>query len=108
MPDTPRWGLSVSDLAIIRSALARNPRIRRVLLFGSRAKGNYRTGSDIDLALVGDHLTRQDIVETSMTLNEETPLPYRFDVVDRNHLENRDLTEHIDRIGQELYTRYAG
>lgn len=105
MPDPNRWGLSESDLATIRSVLERHPRIRRAVVFGSRAKGTHRRGSDVDLALTGDALSRQDIVETSQALNEETPLPYRFDVIDRDKLENRELAEHIDRVGQELYVR---
>ena len=101
MPEA--FGLSEQDLSTIRLVLSRNPRIHCALLFGSRAKGTFRRGSDVDLALVGDGLSREDILETSLALNEETPLPYRFDVVDRDRLESRELVEHIDRVGQKLY-----
>lgn len=102
MPEA--FGLSEQDLSIIRSILSRNPRIHCALLFGSRAKGTFRRGSDVDLALIGDDLSREDVLDTSLALNEETPLPYRFDVVDRARIENRELVEHIDRVGQELYS----
>lgn len=98
------FGLSEQDLSIIRSVLSHNPRIRSALLFGSRAKGTFRRGSDVDLALIGDGLSREDILDTSLALNEETPLPYRFDVVDRGRIESQELAEHIDRIGQKLYS----
>jgi predicted nucleotidyltransferase len=105
MPDASRWGLSEEDISRIRSVFRRNSRIRQVILFGSRAKGTFRRGSDIDLALLGEGLSREDELDASLALNEETPLPYRFDVVDRAHLESRELAEHIDRVGQELYTQ---
>jgi predicted nucleotidyltransferase len=52
MPDASRWGLSEEDISRIRSVFRRNSRIRQVILFGSRAKGTFRRGSDIDLALL--------------------------------------------------------
>jgi predicted nucleotidyltransferase len=105
MTDALRWGLTDQDLAILREALARNPHIQRALIFGSRAKGTFHRGSDVDLALCGDELTREDLVQTSDYLNEEIPLPYRFDVLDRARLTNKELSEHIDRVGQEIYRR---
>ena len=107
MPDSVSGGLVEQDLVVIRSVLARNPRIRKAVLFGSRAKGTHRRGSDVDLALTGDALTREDVVAASLALNEESPLPYRFDVLDLDKIENRDLVEHINRVGLEIYRSSA-
>jgi predicted nucleotidyltransferase len=105
MSDFVESGLSDADLTTIRSVFVRNSRIWRAILFGSRAKGTFRRGSDVDIALEGEELSREDIVSISLVLNEETNLPYRFDVVDRNRLENQELAEHIDRVGWKLYQR---
>lgn len=94
-------GLRTEDLELLRSVLARFPAVTSVKLFGSRAKGTHRNGSDVDLALFGDRsaLGHDLLLEISEVLNEETPLPYRFDLVDYAALENEALRDHIDRVG---------
>ena len=79
------------------------PDIAEARLFGSRAKGNYKVGSDIDIAV---RFRRKDSVRRATLLNElhdrleeELPLPYFFDLVDYNAINNSALKEHIDRVG---------
>ncbi len=79
--------------------------IDAVVLFGSRAKGNYKPGSDVDLAVKGDRITPRIVAQLSDLLNEELPLPYFFDVVHYNTLESKPLADHIDRVGVVLYDR---
>ena len=95
-------GLSKEDLKIITDLLRRYPAIKEAILFGSRAKGNQKQGSDVDIAISGpgsELLTAQ----ISGELNEETTLPYTFDVVALDSLENQALKEHIQRVGISFY-----
>ena len=69
-----------------------------------RAKGNYKPGSDVDIALKGSEV---DFLVASISgeLNEETPLPYTFDVVAIDALDNEALKEHIQRVGVSFYKK---
>jgi predicted nucleotidyltransferase len=98
-----RFGLTESDLAILCHALRLEPAVEKALIFGSRAKGNYRHGSDVDLALMGAHLTSRQVANISEYLNEETALPYRFDVLDYNTIHEPALVAHIDRVGEIIF-----
>lgn len=104
MSDT---GLTENDLDVIVSAVAAFKSVQDLVLFGSRAKGSYKRGSDVDLALKGDELTYEDLVQIDLELNENRPLPYKFDVVDYHRLDNPELKSHIDRVGVNLYHREA-
>lgn len=75
------FGLLDRDLAWIKRALANYPEIEGALVFGSRAMGNYKKGSDVDLAIKGKRVSRGTVNRLSDDLNEEYPLPYFFDVV---------------------------
>lgn len=96
-------GLAFHDLDLILSVFRRNPSISEVLLYGSRAKGNYKPESDIDLAIVGvsDELQVEKISEEL----DQLPLPYRFDVVGYEAIRHSPLREHIERVGLSIYRR---
>lgn len=102
--DNEAFGLSVSDLQQIISVFKAFPEIEQALIFGSRAKGTYKKGSDIDIALIGQNL---DTIVTAISyqLNQELLLPYFFDVVDYNSISHLDLKAHIDRVGKTIYTK---
>jgi uncharacterized protein len=96
-------GISEKSLEIICGALRAFSAVEEVIVFGSRAKGNPKNGSDIDLALRGSGVTPTLALEISAILNERLPLPYFFDVLSYDHIENPDLKDHIDRVGKPLY-----
>lgn len=96
-------GLSSKDLTLIRQAAEAYPEIEQLVLFGSRAKGNYRKGSDVDLAVMGSKVTYETITQLADRLNEELPLPWFFDVLDYHTLTEPALKEHIDRVGLVLF-----
>ena len=100
-------GLTEADLDVIVTAVAAYESVEDLVLFGSRAKGSYKRGSDVDLALKGDALTYDDVVQIEFELNENRPLPYKFDVVDYQRLDNPELKSHIDRVGVNLHHREA-
>lgn len=98
-------GLSSSDIEAIKTVAGRCDRVEKVLIFGSRAKGTYQNGSDVDLALKGRNLSFTDISRISDELNEETIMPYRFDVLDYNRISEPKLKEHINRNGILIFNR---
>lgn len=97
-----RFGLSESEIDIIRKHLSKYPEIEKATIFGSRAKGNFKKGSDVDIALYGKNVTLDTITSINYQLNEETPLIYFFDILSYNDIETKELKEHIDRVGVEI------
>ena len=96
------YGLKPDTIHGIQSVLAEFPQVEKAILYGSRAKGNYRIGSDIDLTLSGKDL------DTALLLRIETELddlllPYTIDLSLFRHIENPDLVAHIDRVGVNFY-----
>jgi len=92
-------GLKQHDLDLIISVISGFPEVKQALIFGSRAKRNFRDGSDVDIALKGPELNLNIISQISYNLNEETTLPYTFDVLNYQSITSNELKEHIDRVG---------
>ncbi|MBM7560906.1 nucleotidyltransferase domain-containing protein [Fusibacter tunisiensis] len=99
------YGLLDRDLKLISEAANKYQQIEEVVLFGSRAMGNYKKGSDVDLAIIGEHIDRKILRRMSDDLNEEYPLPYFFDVLNYNDISNEELKKHIDSVGKSIYKR---
>ena len=96
-------GLTEKDLFQLRSVLKKFPEIEQALIFGSRAKGTHKPGSDVDLALKGSELTPEAATRVSYLLNEETMMPYAFDVVQFETISSPELTDHINRVGIRIH-----
>ena len=88
----------------MRRVLSQYPQIERALVYGSRAKGNYRSGSDIDLTLDGPELTFTDIMCIEAAL-DDLMLPWKIDLSLLSHIDNPDLLDHIARVGQPLWIK---
>jgi predicted nucleotidyltransferase len=99
------FGISENTYKVIQLQLSHYKQIEVVFIFGSRAKGNFRPGSDIDLAIKGKDCTSALAMELSAKLNEGLPIPYKVDIVNYNSLNHQELKEHIDRIGIEFYRK---
>lgn len=97
------FGLLHRDIDYILAALRNFPEIEQAVVFGSRALGNYKQGSDIDLAVIGERVTNKTIHALHDLLSEEYPLPYFFDIVHYHEMTNEKLLEHIDQYGIEIY-----
>jgi uncharacterized protein len=103
-----RHGLSERTVLQIVKVLAQFPTVEKGLLFGSRAKGMYRRGSDIDLALVGRSLDWRTIGKIYDAL-DELLLPYRFSLIIYDENTDSDVAAHIARVGIPLFDRvHAG
>jgi predicted nucleotidyltransferase len=98
-----QYGLRESNINLIKEKLSSNPKVTEVILFGSRAKGNYKPGSDIDLAIKGD-VNLKDILSLLGKL-DELNLPYKFDLIIFNHIQETELLEHIKRVGKILFKK---
>ncbi|GGH84653.1 putative nucleotidyltransferase [Pullulanibacillus pueri] len=97
------FGLIESDLHYINVALMQFDEIKCAVIFGSRAMGNYKKGSDIDIAIKGKDITSEVLYKLSDLLNEEYPLPYFFDIIHYESISNENLKAHIDKEGKILY-----
>lgn len=91
-----------TTLEKIYNVCIKEEKIKKVLLFGSRAKGIAKKGSDIDLAVIGDGLGFRDVCKFGMKL-DELDLPYKIDIVNYNAITNEEFKEHIDRVGISLF-----
>lgn len=99
------FGLNTEDLKEILLIFKSVPEIEEAILFGSRAKGNFRNGSDLDIAIKGKDVGFSHISYISYLLNEETLMPYKFDILNYDMISNEDLKDHINRIGKTFYRR---
>lgn len=99
------FGLLDEDMEAIAAVLSQEPKVEQAFIFGSRAKGNFRNGSDVDLALKGEELDFNTISRISYQLNEETTMPYQFDVLNYHTIKEPALIKHIDRAGIEFFRR---
>ena len=98
------FGLSTRALALLRALFAAQVGIRRVIVYGSRAKGNYRTGSDIDIALDAPELSFDAFLRLC-TAADDLMLPWQIDLSLLSQIENPQLLEHIARVGKPLWVR---
>ncbi|WP_018617718.1 nucleotidyltransferase family protein [Spirosoma luteum] len=98
------YGLTDTQITEIQRVLAQTPRLERAVLFGSRAKGTHKPGSDIDLALIGDTFQFADRLRLDNEL-DDLDLPVFFDLVVYRQISEPALREHIDRVGVTLYSR---
>lgn len=98
------FGLSEQTCATIRKILDQHPMIEKAVIYGSRAKGNYKNGSDIDLTLMGNALDYKTLSAVAWALDESL-IPYTVDLSLFEKIENPALREHIERVGKVFYER---
>lgn len=96
------FGLSDSVVEDIRRIFKQHVNIRKVLIFGSRAKDTYHNGSDIDLAAVGEGLTYNQLMDIAVQI-EDLGLLYKVDVLDYQKHIGTLIGAHIDRVGRLFY-----
>lgn len=98
------YGLKDIELEKLSKVFAANERIERVVLYGSRAKGNYKPFSDVDITMMGSELTHTDLNRISLAI-DDLLLPYQFDISIFHTLKNEALIDHIHRVGIAIYER---
>lgn len=98
------YGLREEVISKINNVFARFKKVESAILYGSRAKGTFHNGSDIDLALTGQGLALQDLLEIKVEL-EALNMPYEIDVFILEQVSNQELAQHIERVGIVFYER---
>ena len=96
------FGLPGAAVTALCGVLAQYPQIDRAIIYGSRAKGNYRPGSDIDLTLDAPTLTLTELLRIETKL-DDLLLPCQLDVSLLAKIDNPKLRSHIDRVGKVLW-----
>ena len=99
-----RYGIKEEQWDMLSNIFAKNPKIEKVLLYGSRAKGTYKPFSDVDITFVGDDLSTTDLADT-MNAIDDLLLPYMFDISLYHKLKSPELLDHISRKGIVIYNR---
>jgi len=100
-----KFGLSEATIERIRAVFAKYPQVEKAVLYGSRAKGNYRNGSDIDLTLFGGADLTLDDLHKMMDEIDDLLLPYTIDLSIFNQISDPDVVEHIQRVGVPFYEK---
>jgi predicted nucleotidyltransferase len=96
------YGLSKDTVDKIVKTFKQFPEIESAIIYGSRAKGNYKPSSDIDISLKGKHLSLSILSEIINQL-DDLLLPYKIDISIYDQINNPELLDHITRIGGNLY-----
>lgn len=89
---------------MINQCFAQYSSVLKVVLYGSRAKGNYKNGSDIDLTIIDQGLSFSDLLQIENKL-DDLLLPYKIDLSLKRQIGNSDLIEHIERVGEVFYEK---
>jgi len=104
MMETIQYGLKENTIQRIRNIFASHPEVEEVILYGSRATGNFSNGSDIDLVLKGKGLNQALLNKIRWEL-DDLLLPYTIDIAIYDKIDNPDLIEHIHRVGIVFYRK---
>jgi len=97
-----RFGLSESTINKINETFFSHSNVEQAILYGSRATGNFKPGSDIDIVLKGAALTLETLNKIENEL-EDLLLPYSIDISIYHQIDNAELLDHIERVGITLY-----
>ena len=100
-----KFGLEQHIIDKLITVFEQHPKVDKALVFGSRAKGNYRLDSDIDIAIKGKDLNTDDIIAISVAF-EEKGINHKIDLINYHSIKEPDFKDHIDRVGIELFSRW--
>ncbi len=99
-----KFGLKDKTIEQINRIFSKYVQVESVILYGSRAKGNYNYGSDVDLVLKGNNLDIKLVSKISSEI-DDLLLPYSFDISIYRQINNADLIKHINRVGVAFYNK---
>jgi len=100
-----RYGLKDEHIQTFLEIIAKFDKVEKVTLFGSRAAGNHKKASDVDIAIFGKDVNAGVASAIKFEIEEETVIPYFFDVVAYPVIKNEKLKEHIDTKGVILWEK---
>ena len=97
------FGITQNIINELNNIFHKYENIEKVIIYGSRAKGNFREGSDIDLTIIGG-IERKDLMKIKDEI-DDSYIPYLFDISIYNQLTSESLKDHINRVGKIFYKR---
>jgi len=97
------YGLKEEELTILQNSFLKYPSIKQVILYGSRAIGNFKQGSDIDIVIIGDEDLKDKIFYIYDEIEEK--LSYFVDISLYDFITNKKLKEHIKKVGKVIYRK---
>jgi predicted nucleotidyltransferase len=100
-----RFGLKDATIEKLCSVFANHPQVEKAVIYGSRAKGNYKNGSDIDLTLHGGPDLTTEVMSKILNEIDDLLLPYSIDLSIFRMLKDPDFIEHIERVGLKFYEK---
>lgn len=98
------FGIPKDLLLNLKEIFSKHSEVNCVKIYGSRAKGTFREGSDVDITLIGNDIDNTILNNIEFEI-DELDSPYLFDVSIYSQLSSVNLKEHIDRIGIEIYSK---
>lgn len=102
---TLRFGLKKTTIQKICAVFASYPQVEKAILYGSRAKGNYKNSSDIDLTLIGSAALTLSVLLKIMNEIDDLLLPYTIDLSIFRDISDPEVVDHIQRAGVTFYQR---
>ena len=99
-----KYGLSDKTIGQIQAVFSNFPEVDKAVLYGSRAKGNFKQGSDIDLTLYGKGLSLKTLHKIESGL-DDLLLPYKIDLSIFKQIADTDVINHIQRVGVVFYEK---
>ncbi len=100
-----KYGLQDATIQKIRAVLKNYPQVDQAILYGSRAKGNYKRGSDIDLTLRGGRDLTLNVLHKILADLDDLLLPYTIDLSIFDDIGEPAVVEHIQRVGVSFYEK---
>lgn len=100
-----QFGFREKDMKYMLDLFTLNPEIEKVILYGSRATGNFKPGADVDLALIGKSIVLDTVAHIHHVLEEASYMPLFFDVLHYDSLNNNILKQQIDQHGKVIYQK---
>lgn len=96
-----KFGLAIETIQQLEKVILSSNSVEKIIIYGSRAKGDFQAGSDIDLVLLGDSIRFEDLSKMEAAI-DDLLLPYKIDLSSMQEITNQDLREHINRVGKEF------
>ena len=101
-----KFGLEQNSIDKISSIFKQYEQIQQVIIYGSRALGNYRSGSDIDLTVKADNFSLSELMKVEIQI-DDLLLPYKIDISLFHQISDPELVEHINRVGVIFYEKHG-
>jgi predicted nucleotidyltransferase len=99
MTSVLKFGLKQNEIEALKKIFSKYTHVKNVFIYGSRAMGNFRVGSDIDLVIKDPKLSTTELLKIETEI-DDLLLPYKVDLSLYEHITNSNLIEHINRLGQ--------